>query len=67
MRWRWVLLWPARPSGAQRLRISILIRVLRLIALLKKASAVDSPEEEYFWGYHFVTGALMLTGAHGTQ
>ncbi|MCX7303152.1 MAG: TetR/AcrR family transcriptional regulator [Hyphomicrobiales bacterium] len=34
--------------------------VLRLIGLLKKALP-DCAEEEIFWGYHFVTGALMLT------
>lgn len=34
--------------------------VLRLIALLKKAMP-DCPEENIFWGYHFTTGALMLT------
>lgn len=34
--------------------------VLRLIALLKKALP-DCAEEHIFWGYHFVTGALMLT------
>jgi AcrR family transcriptional regulator len=34
--------------------------VLRLIALLKKAMP-DCPDEDLFWGYHFVTGALMLT------
>ena len=34
--------------------------VLRLIGILKKALP-DCPEEEIFWGYHFVTGALMLT------
>ena len=34
--------------------------VLRLIALLKKALP-DCPEEDIFWGYHFVTGALMLS------
>ena len=34
--------------------------VLRLIDLLKKALP-DCPEEDIFWGYHFVTGALMLT------
>ncbi len=34
--------------------------VLRLIALLRKALP-DCPEEDIFWGYHFVTGALMLT------
>lgn len=34
--------------------------VLRLIALLKKALP-NCAEEDIFWGYHFVTGALMLT------
>lgn len=34
--------------------------VLRLIALLKRALP-DCPEQDIFWGYHFVTGALMLT------
>lgn len=34
--------------------------VLRLIGLLKKALP-DSAEEDIFWGYHFVTGALLLT------
>ncbi|ASK33562.1 TetR/AcrR family transcriptional regulator [Alloalcanivorax mobilis] len=34
--------------------------VLRLIGLLKKALP-DANEEDIFWGYHFVTGALVLT------
>ena len=34
--------------------------VLRLVDLLKKALP-DCPEADIFWGYHFVTGALMLT------
>lgn len=34
--------------------------VLRLIDLLKKALP-DCSEQDLFWGYHFVTGALMLT------
>ena len=34
--------------------------VLKLIGLLKKALP-DCAEEDIFWGYHFVTGALMLT------
>ena len=34
--------------------------VLRLIEILKKALP-DCPEEDIFWGYHFVSGALMLT------
>ncbi|WP_114952384.1 TetR/AcrR family transcriptional regulator [Sphingosinicella terrae] len=34
--------------------------VLRLIGLLRKALP-EASEEDIFWGYHFVTGALMLT------
>ena len=34
--------------------------VLRLIHLLKRALP-DCEEDDIFWGYHFVTGALMLT------
>jgi hypothetical protein len=34
--------------------------VLRLIALLKKALP-ECAEEDIFWGYHFVTGALTLS------
>lgn len=34
--------------------------VLRLIELLKKALP-DCSDEDIFWGYHFVTGALVLT------
>ena len=34
--------------------------VLRLIDLLRKALP-DAHDEDLFWGYHFVTGALMLT------
>ncbi len=34
--------------------------VLKLIGLLKKALP-GCAEEDIFWGYHFVTGALMLT------
>lgn len=34
--------------------------VLRLIGLLKTALP-DCAEEDIFWGYHFVSGALMLT------
>lgn len=36
--------------------------VLRLIDLLKKALP-DCPEEDIFWGYHFVSGAFMLSVA----
>ena len=34
--------------------------VLRLIGLLKRALP-DCSEEDIFWGYHFVSGALLLT------
>lgn len=34
--------------------------VLRLIEMLKKALP-DAAEDDLFWGYHFTTGALMLT------
>lgn len=34
--------------------------VLRLIELLRKALP-EAADEDLFWGYHFVTGALMLT------
>jgi len=34
--------------------------VLRLIDLLKRALP-DCSDEDIFWGYHFVTGSLMLT------
>ena len=34
--------------------------VLRLIGLLKKAMP-DASDEDVFWGYHFVSGALTLT------
>lgn len=34
--------------------------VLRLIGILKRALP-ECAEEDIFWGYHFVTGALMLT------
>lgn len=34
--------------------------VLRLISILKRALP-DCADEDIFWGYHFVTGALMLT------
>lgn len=34
--------------------------VLKLIGILKRALP-DYSEEDIFWGYHFVTGALMIT------
>jgi AcrR family transcriptional regulator len=37
--------------------------VLKLVSILKRALP-DTPAEDIFWGYHFVTGALMNTLAH---
>ena len=34
--------------------------VLKLVSILKKALP-DTPDADIFWGYHFVTGALMNT------
>ncbi|WP_419727890.1 TetR/AcrR family transcriptional regulator [Lichenicola sp.] len=34
--------------------------VMRLIGLLRQALP-DCPPEDIFWGYHFITGALLLT------
>lgn len=34
--------------------------VLKLVGILKRALP-DMPDEDIFWGYHFVTGALMNT------
>jgi len=48
------------PYGAELFDLLFDPVVLRLIGLLKKALP-DCPEEDIFWGYHFVTGALMLT------
>ena len=46
--------------GAEIMHVQFDPVVLRLIDLLKKALP-DCAEEDIFWGYHFVTGALMLT------
>ena len=48
------------PYGAELFDLHFDPLVLRLIGLLKKALP-DCAEEDIFWGYHFVTGALMLT------
>lgn len=48
------------PYGAELMDYHFDPVVLRLIELLKKALP-DCAEEDIFWGYHFVTGALMLT------
>lgn len=48
------------PYGAELMDFHFDPVVLRLIDLLKKALP-DAKEQDLFWGYHFVTGALMLT------
>jgi AcrR family transcriptional regulator len=48
------------PEGAEMMDRHFDPVVLRLIGILKQALP-DCPEEDVFWGYHFVTGALMLT------
>ena len=48
------------PYGAELFDLHFDPVVLRLIDLLRKALP-DCAEEDIFWGYHFVTGALMLT------
>lgn len=48
------------PDGAEYMDKYFDPVVLRLIDILKKALP-DADEEDIFWGYHFVTGALMLT------
>lgn len=48
------------PEGAELMDKYFDPVVLRLIELLKKALP-DCSEEDIFWGYHFTTGALMLT------
>lgn len=48
------------PEGAELMDQHFDPVVLRLLGLLKKALP-DCAEADIFWGYHFVTGALMLT------
>lgn len=48
------------PEGAELMDKHFDPVVLRLVELLQKALP-DSSEEDIFWGYHFVTGALMVT------
>ena len=48
------------PYGAELFDLHFDPLVRRLIDLLKKALP-DCDETDIFWGYHFVTGALMLT------
>lgn len=48
------------PEGAELMDVHFDPVVLKLIAILKRALP-DMPEADLFWGYHFVTGALMNT------
>lgn len=48
------------PEGAELLDLHFDAVVLKLVSILKRALP-DYSEEDIFWGYHFVTGALMNT------
>jgi AcrR family transcriptional regulator len=48
------------PEGAALMDVHFDPVVLKLIAILKKAMP-DMPEEDIFWGYHFVAGSLWNT------
>jgi AcrR family transcriptional regulator len=48
------------PEGAKLMDIHFDPVVLKLISILRKALP-DYSDEDLFWGYHFVTGALMNT------
>ena len=48
------------PEGAALMDVHFDPVVLKLVAILKRALP-GTPEEDIFWGYHFVTGALMNT------
>ena len=48
------------PEGAALLDVHFDPVVLRLVSILKRALP-DYSDEDIFWGYHFVTGALMNT------
>jgi AcrR family transcriptional regulator len=48
------------PEGAALMDVYFDPVVLKLVAILKRALP-DMPEEDIFWGYHFVTGSLMNT------
>lgn len=48
------------PEGAELMDIHFDPVVLKLVSILKRALP-DYPDEDIFWGYHFVTGALMNT------
>ncbi|HEX3888477.1 MAG TPA: TetR/AcrR family transcriptional regulator [Phenylobacterium sp.] len=48
------------PEGAALLDVHFDPVVLKLVSILKLALP-NTPEEDIFWGYHFVTGSLMNT------
>lgn len=48
------------PEGAELMDVYFDPVVLKLVSILKRALP-DYPDEDIFWGYHFVTGALMNT------
>jgi AcrR family transcriptional regulator len=48
------------PEGAALLDVHFDPVVLKLVGILKRALP-DYSDEDIFWGYHFVTGALMNT------
>jgi AcrR family transcriptional regulator len=48
------------PEGAELMDVNFDAVVLKLVSILKRAMP-GTPEVDIFWGYHFVTGALMTT------
>jgi AcrR family transcriptional regulator len=48
------------PEGAELMDTHFDPVVLKLVSILRRALP-DTSEEDIFWGYHFVTGALMNT------
>ncbi|HOZ27676.1 MAG TPA: TetR/AcrR family transcriptional regulator [Hyphomonadaceae bacterium] len=48
------------PEGTELMDVYFDPVVLKLVGILKRALP-DYPDEDIFWGYHFVTGALMNT------
>jgi AcrR family transcriptional regulator len=48
------------PEGAELMDVHFDPVVLKLVAILKRAMP-ETPEEDIFWGYHFITGSLMNT------
>src|SRR6201995_3852286 len=48
------------PEGAVLMDVHFDPVVLKLVSILRRAMP-NTPDEDIFWGYHFVTGALMNT------